>query len=344
MSTYQQAFAHAAAGMALLAPGGEWLEVNPALCRLLGRDSAELAGTRAHESLFDAATVRRIGLALAGTDMRQDIDVDGTDGHAWRMSMARLDNGASGMLLLQLEPDRDAQARAAVARIQDHLVHGISHDLRAPLRGIAGFAARLDESASVAEAGKADVARIRRAAARAEQLVDTLLELLRASRAPMREQEVDVSLLCEWVAGELQDADPPRPARIEVASGLRACGDEHWLKTLLGHVLDNAWKFSAVRESVEIRVEGTAAKGRLQLAVHDAGCGFDMRYADKLFLPFQRLHGSEQGGGNGLGLAIAHQIAERHGGRMWATSRAGEGSTFFIELPAPTGRDLDAPA
>ena len=225
MSTYQQAFAHAAAGMALLAPGGEWLAANPALCRLLGREQAELAGTRAHEALFDAATVRRIGLVLAGTDMRQDIDVDGPDGHAWRMSMARLDSSASGVLLLQLEPDKDAQARAAVARMQDHLVHGISHDLRAPLRGIAGFAARLDETASLAEAGKADVARIRKAAARAEQLVDTLLELLRASRAPMREQEVDMSLLCEWVAGELQDADPPRTARVDVAPGLRACAE-----------------------------------------------------------------------------------------------------------------------
>lgn len=342
MSIYQQAFARAGAGMALLAPGGEWLAVNPALCRLLGREQAQLAGTRAHEALFDADTVQRIGLALAGADMRQDINLDGTGGHAWRMSLARLD-GASGVLLLQLEPDKDAQARAAAARMQDHLVHGISHDLRAPLRGIAGFAARLDESTAVAEAGRADIARIRAAVARAEHLVDALLELLRAARLPMREQEVDVSLLCEWVAGELQDADPSRTARIEVAPDLRARGDEHWLKTLFGHVLDNAWKFSAVREHVDIRVEGAAADGRLQLAVHDGGCGFDMRYADKLFLPFQRLHGSEQGGGSGLGLAIAHQIAERHGGRMWATSRPGEGSTFFIELPAPTGRDLDAP-
>ena len=339
---YQEAFARAGAGMALLAPGGEWLAANPALCRLLGREEAELAGTRAHEALFDAGTVQRIGLALAGAGVAQDFNVDGTGGHAWRMSLAPLDRGASGVLLLQLEADRDAPARATAARMQDNLVHGISHDLRAPLRGIAGFAARLDESATVAEAGRADIARIRAAAARAEHLVDALLELLRAARLPLREQEVDVSLLCEWVAGELQDADPPRPARIEVAPDLLARGDEHWLKTLLGHVLDNAWKFSALRERVDIRVEGEAANGRLQLAVHDAGCGFDMRYADKLFLPFQRLHGSEQGGGSGLGLAIAHQIAERHGGRMWATSRPGEGSTFFIELPAAAGRDLDA--
>jgi len=339
---YQEAFAQAGTGMALLAPGGEWLAANAAMCRLLGREEAELAGHRAHETLFDADTVQRIGLALTGAGMVQDHNVAGTGGCAWRMSLAPLDRGASGVLLLQLEADGDAQARKTAARMQDYLAHGISHDLRAPLRGIAGFAARLDESAAVAEAGRADIARIRAAAARAEHLVDALLELLRAARLPLRDDEVDVSLLCEWVAGELQDADPPRQARIEVAPDLRAQGDEHWLKTLLGHVLDNAWKFSAVRARVDIRVEGEASNGRLQLAVHDAGCGFDMRYADKLFQPFQRLHGSEQGGGSGLGLAIAHQIAERHGGRMWATSRPGEGSTFFIELPAAAGRDLDA--
>lgn len=341
MSIYQEAFARADAGMALLAPGGEWLAANPALCRLLGRQPAELTGTRAHETLFDGDTVQRIGQALAGADIEPDIHVDGTGGRAWRMSLAPLGSGASGVLL-QLQSNEDAQARTAAARMQDHLLHGISHDLRAPLRGIAGFAARLDESATITGAGRADIARIRAATARAEHLVDALLELLRAAQLPLRDDEVDVSLLCEWVAGELQDADPPRQARIEVAPDLRAQGDGHWLKTLLGHVLDNAWKFSAMRERVDIRIEGDAVNGRLQLAVHDAGCGFDMRYADKLFLPFQRLHGSEQGGGSGLGLAIAHQIAERHGGRMWATSRPGEGSTFFIELPAAAGRDLDA--
>lgn len=328
--------------MALLAPGGEWLAANAALCRLLGRQETELVGTPAHETVFDADTVQRIGQALAGAETPRHIDVEGAGGHAWRMALLQLDAGPSGGLLLQLQPDRDAPARAAAARMQEHLAHGMSHDLRAPLRGIAGFAARLDESAAVAGSDRADVARIRAAAARAERLVDALLQLLRAARQPLREQEVDVSLLCEWVAGELQDAEPSRAARIEVAPGLLAQGDEHWLKTLLGHVLGNAWKFSAARECVDIRVEGAADDGRLQLAVHDGGCGFDMRYADKLFLPFQRLHGTEQGGGSGLGLAIAHQIAERHGGRMWATSRPGEGSTFFIELPAAAGRDLDA--
>lgn len=332
-SLYQQAFAEADAGLALLAPGGEWLTANAALCRRLGRPVSELVGTRAHASVFDDAAARRIDAALAGGGSPGGLVVQCQDGKACRVTATPLAAG----LLLQVDEVPDAMAE----RMQDHLAYGISHDLRAPLRGIAGFAARLQDSGAVADTGMADLARIRAAATRAERLVDGLLELLRASRQPLREQEVDVSLLCEWVAAELGDAEPDRAARVEVAPGLLAHGDEHWLKVMLGHLLGNAWKFSALRERVEIRVEGEVVDGRLQLAVHDAGCGFDMRYADKLFVPFQRLHGPEQGGGNGLGLAIALQVAERHGGRLRGTSRPGEGSTFFIDLPAAPGRDLD---
>ena len=334
-SLYQQAFAHADAGLALLAPGGEWLAANAALSRRLGRPVSDLVGTPAHASVFDAATAGRIEAALTGGEAPHRVVVQHGDGQAWCLTVTPLANG----LLLQLD---DAPG-ATLERMQDHLAYGISHDLRAPLRGITGFAARLEESGTVADAGMADIARIRAAVTRAERLVDGLLELLRASRQPLREQEVDVSLLCEWVAAELGDAEPDRAARVEIAPGLLTRGDEHWLKVMLGHVLGNAWKFSALRERVEIRVEGGVVDGRLQLAVHDAGCGFDMRYADKLFVPFQRLHGPEQGGGNGLGLAIALQVAERHGGRLRGTSRPGEGSTFFIDLPAAPGRDLDEP-
>ena len=164
---------------------------------------------------------------------------------------------------------------------------------------------------------------------------------LRGEILALREEEVDVSLLCDWIVAELQDADPARDAVVAVPAGLQARGDEHWLKVMLHKLLENAWKFSAGRERVEITVQGQVVGDRLHLSIHDRGSGFDMRYADKLFVPFQRLHGPEQGGGNGLGLAIALQVAERHGGRLRGTSRPGGGSTFFIDLPAATGRDPD---
>jgi len=348
---YREIFAQAEAGMAVLSAQGDWLAVNPSLCRLLQRPAEALVGTRAHEALFDAATAQRIAAAPGATrETRQVFEATGADDgdSAWKITLALLggEDAGSPPLLLQLEDNREARHRRrsedATARLQDHLAYGISHDLRAPLRSIAGFAAKLDESGAVGgDEGGSDLGRIRAAAARAERLIDGLLELLRAARQPFRDEVVDISLLCDWVAAELRDADPARAAVVEVAPDLYAMGDEHWLKSLLHKVLDNAWKFSAQRERVEITVEGETAGDRLRLAIRDRGRGFDMRYADKLFLPFQRLHGAEQGSGNGLGLAIAQQIAQRHGGAMHAHSQPGEGSTFFVELPAAAGHALN---
>lgn len=349
-TVYRQAFDGADAALAVVSAQGEWQLANAALGRLVGRPVDALVGTRAHEVLFDGAIHARMAALFAapadGPRQRQVLESAEDPGpgsagtaRAWRVGLTPLgDHGAWLLECRDITADRRrGREQVEAARMQEHLAHGLSHDLRAPLRGIAGFAARLEDAGAVAGSGIADLARIRAAARRAEGLVQALLELLRVSRQPLRESEVDVSLLCEWVAAELQDADAARAATIEVPAGLAAHGDEHALKLLLRQVLHNAWKFSAARDRVEITVDGAREGDRLRLSVHDRGCGFDMRYADKLFLPFQRLHGAEQGGGDGLGLAIAQQVAARHGGRIWADSRPGEGSTFFIELPAAAG-------
>ncbi|TWT18276.1 HAMP domain-containing histidine kinase [Luteimonas wenzhouensis] len=342
-SLYRLAFESADAGLAVLSPQGEWLLVNAALAALAGQPAAALQGQRAHRQVFEPAVADAIDALLAAPAQAcaprlvLESGADAAAGPARRIVLSPLP-GDGGALLLRcddLTAERAHHLREQdSATLQEYLAHGLSHELRAPLRSIAGFAARLDETGQVAADGRPDLERIRAAAARADQLVQALLEFLRASRQPMRQEPVDVSLLCEWVAAELQDRDRGRAARIEVAPGLWARGDEHWIKVLLREVFDNAWKFSADRDEVRITVEGAVSDGRLQLAVTDHGCGFDMRYADKLFLPFQRLHGSNQGGGHGLGLAIARRVAECHGGSIRAESRPGQGSTFFIELPA----------
>ena len=165
-------------------------------------------------------------------------------------------------------------------------------------------------------------------------LLAALSELSGATRAELKPAEVDLSLLAEWVGAELQDAEPERRAEIVVQPGLVGWGDERLLKQLLTQLMDNAWKFSRERDLVRIEVSGECDAGTLRLTVRDAGIGFDARYAHKLFEPFQRLHGPEQGGGHGLGLAIAQRIAERHGGRIAAKSRPDCGATFIVELPA----------
>ena len=133
---------------------------------------------------------------------------------------------------------------------------------------------------------------------------------------------------------ELQDADPHRRAQLQVQPGLFVRGDERLLKLMLAQLLHNAWKFSGDADPIRIEVHGERAGDRQTLVVRDHGIGFDSRYAHKLFTPLQRLHGPEQGAGHGLGLAIAERILERHGGRITADSRPGDGATFTVELPA----------
>ena len=143
---------------------------------------------------------------------------------------------------------------------------------------------------------------------------------------------VDMSMLADWCAVELQDADPGRKAVIEVQQGLEVIGDERMLKTLLAQLLRNAWRFSATRPRVELEGSGTRADDGLALVVRDHGIGFDMTYAERMLEPFQRLHGSDDGAGDGIGLAIADTIAARHGGHIRAESAPGEGATLHVWL------------
>lgn len=233
-------------------------------------------------------------------------------------------------------PDLSAAPAAELAQLlqrQQALAQGLTHDLRAPLRAIDGFAARLHQHAVLDETGRDYVRRIRDSAARMSRLVDALQEYTSATRAVLKREPVDLSLLADWVGAELRDAAPGREARIEVAPGLSVQGDEHYLKRMLAQLLDNAWKFSTPRERIDIQVEGERNGQTLHLRVRDRGIGFDMRYAERLFEPFQRLHGPDEGAGAGLGLAIAHCIVHRHGGSIRAESTAGEGSVFHVALP-----------
>ncbi|MDQ3229921.1 MAG: ATP-binding protein, partial [Pseudomonadota bacterium] len=164
-------------------------------------------------------------------------------------------------------------------------------------------------------------------------LVDGLSELSRVTTAQLAPAPVDLTLLAEWALAELQEDEPDRALDATVQPDLVVHGDERLLKTLMTHLLRNAWIFSRDREVVFIRVEGEADARGLRLSVHDHGRGIDMRYADKLFQPFQRQHGEELGGGAALGLAVVQRIVQRHGGRAWAESEVDVGSVFHVWLP-----------
>lgn len=222
------------------------------------------------------------------------------------------------------------------SRLQEAFAYGVSHDLRAPLRAIITFADMLDQHAGpqLDDVGQDYLLRIHQAAARMSHLLDALHDLSLAGRASLRQESVDLSLLADWVGMETRDRDPQRDASIEVAPNLVAWGDERFIKLMLAQLIDNAWRFTAPGQQVRISVDGERCGDRLHLHVRDQGIGFDMRYADKLFETFGRLHGSDEGAGAGVGLAIAQCIAQRHGGLIQAESSPGAGSVFHVDLPA----------
>ena len=357
--------ASAGIGMAIVALDGTWLDVNPALCRMLGYPAEVLVGKSTHLSkdLGDLGVTPALlqSLPSAGVDVvKTEKRYRSADGSVLDVLVnAALMRDASGTpqyFIAQLNDvteqrqaehelrelnaslERCVRERSAalerVGKRLDAYAYGVSHDLRAPLRTIDGFARHLERQVGPGLDAPAQdsLRRIREATQKMGDLIDSLLELTRTGRDELKPEQVDVSLLAEWAGAELQDTEPQRSVRITVQPGLTMIGDERLLKVLLTQLLRNAWRFSMERPQVVIEIEGARTADGLQIAVRDHGIGFDMAYADKLFQPFQRLHGSDEGAGNGLGLSIAQQVVERHGGRLWAEGSPGEGATFHVTL------------
>ena len=163
-------------------------------------------------------------------------------------------------------------------------------------------------------------------------LIDALLKLSRVGRGSLTRERVDLSAMASEVAAALAEQAEHAP-EVRIAPGLRVEGDRALLRTLLENLLGNAFKFT--RGTPGARVEFSSARdasGRVAYVVRDNGAGFDQTYADKLFQPFQRLHGRDEGAGDGLGLAIAQRAAVRHRGGIEAEARPGEGATFHVVL------------
>lgn len=234
--------------------------------------------------------------------------------------------------------DGSTLAAPAPAMIRERaFADALAHDLRAPLRAIDNFAGLLERRAgeTLDETSRDYLARIRGAAGRMGTLLASLSELSAVQRAEPQVGAVDLSLLAEWVLAELADTHPQRQVAVSVQPGLVVRGDERLLRQMLQRLLHNAWTFTAGVAEARIDVAGTADTLGHRLVVRDNGVGFDMRYAHKLFQPFQRLHAPDQGAGHGLGLAIAQTIAERHGGHLRGECAPDTGTVFTFEWPAP---------
>ncbi len=210
--------------------------------------------------------------------------------------------------------------------------YSVSHDLRAPLRGVTGFSEALleDYGDQLDETGVHYVARIQAAATRMGDLIDDLLDLSRLARADMKVAPLDLSELAQTVATDLGHRYKNREVVFDLEPGLSAAGDARLLKVVLENLLGNAWKFTQHREAAVVAFGRT---GEDAFFVRDNGAGFDMRYAAKLFSPFQRLHSPQEFEGSGIGLATVQRVVHRHGGTLWAESEVGAGATFYFTLP-----------
>jgi signal transduction histidine kinase len=236
--------------------------------------------------------------------------------------------------------DLESEVHARTAELQaankelEAFSYSVSHDLRSPLRAIGGFAQILDEDFGprLDDEGRRLIGVIRDSSTGMERLIDDLLKFAQAGRAPLAAFELDMDALARGVIADLACTQPK--ARIELGKLPPGRGDAALLKQVWTNLIANALKYSARRDGARVEVGGRAEGAEQVYWVKDNGAGFDMRYAEKLFKVFQRLHRAEEFEGTGVGLAIVQRVVARHGGRVWAEGNPGEGACFYFTLPA----------
>ena len=229
---------------------------------------------------------------------------------------------------------RTAELRAANSELEA-FCYSVSHDLRAPLRAIDGFALTALEHCNGSLEGTAReyLDRTRGAAQRMQRLIDDLLTLSRLSRAEIKNERVNLSAIAMGIIQELRQAYPARHVEATIAPDVFVHGDAALLQIALGNLLGNAWKFTSKRERAVIEFGARILNGAPAIYVRDNGAGFDMTYAGKLFTPFQRLHTGHEFPGSGIGLAIVQRVIRRHNGEAWAEGKRDGGACFYFQLP-----------
>ena len=212
--------------------------------------------------------------------------------------------------------------------------YSVSHDLRAPLRAVDGFSRiLLEEHASqLSEEAQGFLSRVRDNAVNMGQLIDDLLAFSRLSRQPLKRQNVVTADLARQVLDELKQEENGRRVDASVSDLPQCNGDPKLLKQVFVNLLSNAFKYTRKREVAHIEVGCEKINGETVYFVKDNGAGFNMKYANKLFGVFQRLHRSEEYEGTGVGLAIVQRVVHRHGGRIWAEAVIDKGASFYFTL------------
>lgn len=359
------AFEFAAVGMAVLTPEGRVLQVNDALCEMLGYTGAELRrfGLRAivHADDVDMDNESRTSL-LAGAESTDRLEL------RWRHKrgrtvwasitrvLSRDENGLPQFFVDQLQDLTERRRAEKEIVLLNNLLeqrirrrtreleesnedlrefaYSLAHDLRGPLASIGGFSAQLERSLGerLDERERHYLRRVRAGVQNMSELTDGLLALADISRTELARHPVDLSAIAAEILDRLREQSPERTVQTRIERTPSASGDPRLLTNVLENLLGNAWKFTAKREQPSIVFGAERAPDGLRYYVRDNGAGFDPTHSDKLFTPFQRLHTNAEFEGTGIGLALVRKILTRHGGQVWADSRLNEGTCFYFTV------------
>jgi len=226
----------------------------------------------------------------------------------------------------------------AVNKQLEGFSYTVSHDLRTPLRGIDGFSTILlqDYAQNLPSEAQQLLQRIRNASLRMGSMIDEILQLARVNRATLNKQKVDLTMMANDIVDNLSVTQPERRVNIKINRHMHTFADATLLRVVLENLIENAWKFTAQKIPSEIIFDFRREGNSKIFYIKDNGVGFDMKYAGKLFGVFQRLHNNDEFPGSGIGLATVNHIIERHGGRIWAESKPGQGAIFSFTFSNPT--------
>ena len=365
---FKVVFEEAGVGIVLFDPVGRVLDVNGTLARMLGYERGDLVGlgvdmvervTHPDDFASDLALFKEL---VEGKRARYDLEKryvrkDGTVlwGHL-TVSIVRDGTGAPRYVVATVQ---DINARKGteeeIRRYRDHLEElvrertdelaganrdleaftaRVSHDLRAPVRAVEVLTQAIveDHGSTLDPAARGLLERVTAESRRMAKLVDDLLRLTRSTRDGLRKEAIDLGAIAREVLGELRKREPERRVEVVVADGLEATGDASLMRVLLENLVGNAWKFTSKRLGARIEVGVTEIDGERAVFVRDNGVGFPQERAGELFRAFARLHSDADFPGTGIGLTTVQTIVARHGGRVWAESKPGQGATFFFTL------------
>ena len=368
---FRSAMHNSAIGMALVSPDGRWLNVNNALCKMLGYTSNELLAKDLQSVTHADDLVQELG--ERGRLLNKEIETYRLEARYFHKSgaMVWVDMGVSLVceedgtplyliaqiqdiserkrdeeLLRKLNSELERRVEERTGKLNEankeleSFSYSVSHDLRAPLRAIDGFSRILVEEheKNLNEDGLRVLQVIRTNTQKMGRLIDDMLAFSRLGRKAIDRRPIDFDDLVKEVRTEL---DTPENLEVKVASLPPSSGDRALIRQVVTNLLSNAAKYSRKNGSPVVEMGGYSENGENVYFVKDNGVGFDMAYANKLFGVFQRLHGPEEFEGTGVGLAIVQRIIQRHGGRVWANGKVDEGATFYFTLPKEHSKNAE---